>query len=194
MDFRVSEKVAAKIGTPTLETLPSRITEAAPCLECGNRLGTDPVSVIGQQHGKVAVIIGAHASCRSSEWFDAEASGQIQIPISPPVTMVIELPNPSGPAWWNWIATAAGMRPKVPYLIVFPHPGITWVRLAGLGESVNDDLRFYRETYGMSSDLGTDVPQIEDAQAWINNRTVTAPLPLREPWPDRGPRHDRMRS
>jgi hypothetical protein len=55
----------------------------------------------------------------------------------------------------------------VPVLLVFPFLGLVWVELVGPGESVNDDLAFYRDYLGMNSDENR-VPTLADSRAWID--------------------------
>jgi hypothetical protein len=88
LQLQVSDEVLDRLGGPTVEGLRSRLTEHAPCLGCGELLGSGPVSVIGQQY---VLVIGAHAACRPSEWILFEQAQELQVPLTAHATGVFAL-------------------------------------------------------------------------------------------------------
>jgi hypothetical protein len=170
MRLQVSDEVLAQLGRPTVEGLAARLVEPAPCLQCGKPLGSGPVAVIGQQYENKALIVGAHAACCASEWIRFEEAQKLQVPVTGDLTTVFAYP--SGSPWRRrpgWLARLAGRRPMVPVMLVFPFVGVAWVELVGPGESVNDDLAYYRDHLGLCADEDR-VPDLADARAWIDEQ------------------------
>jgi hypothetical protein len=133
---------------------------------CGRPLGQGPVSVIGQQVGNKALIVGTHETCRSSEWVRFEDVEELRVPWSGHGTAVTVLP-----VWhispWRRVRDRLGSRPPTtPVLLVLPWLGWAWVEIVGPGETVNDDLSLYR-TLGFAPG-GASVP-LAEARAWFTS-------------------------
>lgn len=71
------------------------------------------------------------------------------------------------------MARLADVGRQISYVIVFPHPGMTFVKLTGPGDSISGDLRQYWEEFGMSSDIGADAPRIGQAHGWLADGSVS---------------------
>lgn len=170
MRLQVSDEVLARLGRPTVESLAARLVEPAPCLQCGKPLGSGPVAVVAQQYESKALVVGAHAACRASEWIRFEEAQKLQMPITGDLTTVFAYP--SGSPWRRrpgWLSRLAGRRRMVPVMLVFPFVGVAWVELVGPGESVNDDLAYYRDHLGLSAEEDR-VPDLADARAWLDEQ------------------------
>lgn len=166
--LQVSDEVAARLGTPTVETLRTRLSSRARCLECDQPLGTGPVSVVGQQVDDRALLVGAHPDCHASTWVHADETDELQLPVAGAAAAVFGMRmHPVGlPRGLGWLARL--MRTVVPVMVVLPDLEWAWVRLVGPGESVNDDLAYYRDRFGMTADPEGGVPQIAGAGAWFH--------------------------
>ena len=81
---------------------------------------------------------------------------------------IFEIDETGIPRWKRKLARFLNAPTSVVGLIVFPFFGWAWVELVGPGETINDDVSYYRDHLGLSSDPQSAPPVLGDSRAWID--------------------------